>query len=318
MSKPIVVGYDPRRLDRAPVDFSVAVARATGAPVIVAAVQATTPVVPIPAGQSQPYGLLDADLVADCTPALEQLEAELEPLGIGVDCVKLESTSAARALQAAAEAHNAGLLVVGPHERSAVGTVLAGSTAQRLLHGAPCPVAVVPRSWTADGGFMTIGVAYVDSEEGREALRSAHALARRVGAKLRVVTVIKEELSMVAETETYKAGQLPKDLEDVEGEHKVRAEEHLRRTVAELGAEVRVEVDAMVGDPAESIVGVSEHVDLLVCGSRGYGPLRSVLLGSVSRRVVAEARCPVIVVPRGIRVSLEALGAEASGAAAPV
>ena len=43
----------------------------------------------------------------------------------------------------------------------------------------------------------------------------------------------------------------------------------------------------------------SNDVDLLVCGSRGYGPLGSVLLGGVSRRLVHRAACPVIVVPRG-------------------
>jgi nucleotide-binding universal stress UspA family protein len=58
------------------------------------------------------------------------------------------------------------------------------------------------------------------------------------------------------------------------------------------------------------LIRVSEHLDLLVCGSRGYGPVRAVLLGGVSRRVAAEARCPVIVLPRGVRASLEALLAE--------
>jgi hypothetical protein len=42
---------------------------------------------------------------------------------------------------------------------------------------------------------------------------------------------------------------------------------------------------------------VSAHVGLLVCGSRGYGPLRSVLLGGVSRRLVDGAHCPVLVLP---------------------
>jgi len=37
--------------------------------------------------------------------------------------------------------------------------------------------------------------------------------------------------------------------------------------------------------------------DLLVCGSRGYGALRSVALGSVTRALVNEAACPVLVIP---------------------
>ena len=68
-----------------------------------------------------------------------------------------------------------------------------------------------------------------------------------------------------------------------------------------------MQVDAFLEDPAESLIRVSENLDLLVCGSRGYGPLRAVLLGGVSRRVAAEAQCPVIVLPRGVEAALEAL-----------
>ena len=53
------------------------------------------------------------------------------------------------------------------------------------------------------------------------------------------------------------------------------------------------------------LMRVSENLDLLVCGSRGYGPVRAVLLGGVSRRLTAEAQCPVIVVPRGWTASLD-------------
>jgi hypothetical protein len=56
---------------------------------------------------------------------------------------------------------------------------------------------------------------------------------------------------------------------------------------------------------------------VLVLGSRGYGPLRAVLPGSVSRRVMREARCPVIVLPRGVRASLDAVLAETAHAATP-
>jgi nucleotide-binding universal stress UspA family protein len=55
------------------------------------------------------------------------------------------------------------------------------------------------------------------------------------------------------------------------------------------------------------IVERSLGLDLLVIGSRGYGPLRAVLLGAVSGRVIRDAACPVIVVPRGAEVPLEAL-----------
>lgn len=330
MSKPILVGYDPREGDRAPVDFGVAMARLTGAPLVLAFVQAA-PLGPLSAPLEPPsadptlYGVgqVDEDLLAVCTPAVEQVEAEQKASGVQFECRKLSSTSAARALHEAAEEEDAGLLVVGSAGRSSVGRVVAGSTAQRLMHGAPCPIAVVPRNWTADGWPITIGVGYVDTEEAREALRGAHALAYRAGATLRVFTVVHASPSMLAATPVLPAGieestaeETREALEGLEAEHRLQAQTELRTAVGALDGDVAVEADVLVGDPAETVIDASEHLDLLLCGSRGYGPLRAVLLGSFSRRVTAEARCPVIVLPRGVKASLEALLAEVPGAAA--
>lgn len=294
MSKPILVGYDPRTHDRAPVHFGVAAARFTGAELVIASVRDA-------GGDELIAGQMAEELVADVGETLHEVRGELHAQGIAVQCRDLASTSAARALHEAAEAEDAGLLVVGSTHRGAVGRVLPGSTAERLMHGAPCPIAVVPQGWQAGGGLRTIGVAYVDSEEGREALRGALALARRAEATLRVLTVAKVSAEMYAETELHKG------FDEVKGEHRVWAEAAARAAVGELDGDVPVQVDAFLEDPAQSLVRVSEHLDLLVCGSRAYGPVRAVLLGGVSRRVAAEAHCPVIVLPRGVQASLEAL-----------
>ena len=68
-----------------------------------------------------------------------------------------------------------------------------------------------------------------------------------------------------------------------------------------------------VGAPEEVLAEESQTADLVVVGSRGYGPHRAVLLGSVSGRLVREAACPVIVVPRGIEAPLEELFGAVSG-----
>jgi nucleotide-binding universal stress UspA family protein len=94
------------------------------------------------------------------------------------------------------------------------------------------------------------------------------------------------------------------------------AEEEIRQVVAELAADGPAEIEVRTGDPAETLIGLSQDVDALVCGSRGYGPLRAALLGSVTRRLAAEARCPLVVLPRGVKDSLESLFAESPGAAA--
>jgi nucleotide-binding universal stress UspA family protein len=78
--------------------------------------------------------------------------------------------------------------------------------------------------------------------------------------------------------------------------------EDLARAVAEVRpASTTVEVTQQIGrGPAAAVLLTqSTDADLLVVGSRGRGRLASVLLGSVSRRVAAEATCPVVVVPAG-------------------
>jgi nucleotide-binding universal stress UspA family protein len=301
MTKPLLAGYDPTGADPAPVRFGIEAARFTGAPLVIAAVVGA---------RGLAAGVLDEGLSGDATTELEQLMEEIAPEGIAVKTRELRGTSAARALHEAAEELDAGLLVVGSTRRGVMGRILPGSTAERLMHGAPCPVAVVPHRWEPRGVLETIGVAYVDTPEGHEALHGAHALARRAGARLRVITVVQPTPIWYSETEAAMPPRPPKDFEDVEGEHRVLAEKALQRAVADLGDEVPVEVEALIGDPGEVLIDLSENLELLVSGSRGYGPVRAVLLGGVSRRVAVAARCPTIVLPRGVAAPLEALMAD--------
>ena len=80
-----------------------------------------------------------------------------------------------------------------------------------------------------------------------------------------------------------------------------------------------VQTQTIEGNPADVLVEQSRELDLLVLGSRAYGPVRHALLGSVSAAVMREAHCPVLVMPRGCEpgagepTSLE--GASASVAA---
>jgi len=67
--------------------------------------------------------------------------------------------------------------------------------------------------------------------------------------------------------------------------------------IAELGD---VEAHAAYGDPAEELALFGASVDLLIVGSRGYGPIGRLVHGSTSQRLVRLARCPVLVLPRNV------------------
>jgi nucleotide-binding universal stress UspA family protein len=316
MGRPILAAYDPQHSDRAPIRFAAAAARFTGARLVIASVHVGVRALALSAGQTLPYALAEADdnLVPDASDELREIRAELEAEGVWAEVLLLPGDSAAGPLHQAAEDHQAGLLSVG---RGTAREGILGSTAERLIHGAPCPIAVVPPAWDSDeGGVRTIGVAFVDTEEGREALRGAYALARRTGARLRVLTVVKPRVVMYTETEAAIPPRPGRDFDRVVGEHRVKAEMGARKAVARvLGDDGEIEVDAFVGDPGDTLVELSEYLDLLVSGSRGYGPVRAVLLGGVARRLATAGHCPVIVLPRGVEAPLEELLGEAPGTA---
>jgi len=75
--------------------------------------------------------------------------------------------------------------------------------------------------------------------------------------------------------------------------------------------------DVRSGEPWKGLREAGTDLDLLMCGSRRYGPVRRVLLGSVSARLVRDAVCPVLVIPRGVDGPLAEDGVSGSISIAP-
>lgn len=204
----------------------------------------------------------------------------------------LSGRSAARALYEYARDEAASVIVVGSTHRGKVGRVLPGSVSESLLRGAPCSVAIAPRGFARaeHPAVGLIGIGYDGSAEAMLALAEAERLARAFGAQLRVITVVPAVAAIDIE-----AVQLDEHREPLTREYR----RVLERGVEALGDELTAEPALEEGDPAKVLADQGGELDLLVMGSRGYGPVRSALLGAISAEVTRTASCPVLVTPRG-------------------
>lgn len=194
-----------------------------------------------------------------------------------------------------AEREHADMIVVGATHRGLVGRLAPGSLAEHLLRGAPCAIAVAP-SEAPDRPIRTVAVAYDGKPESVAALTVARSIAGAQRAALRLLAVCETPWSSV---------DLP--LVAIEDPARDRLEADVRRIVAELPPSLRASGEVLTGRAGHALVlACPGVVDVLVAGSRSYGPLHGALVGSVSRHLVDHALCPVVIVPRGVASSRSA------------
>jgi nucleotide-binding universal stress UspA family protein len=286
----IVIGFDGTDSGEDALALGVVLARATGA----------VPLVTVVHPEEYPIGVgrVDAEWVAYLHERATELLGRARRLlgeNAGAEFREVAAPSESRGLHDLAEQEQAELVVVGSSHRGPLGRTYPGSTGERLLQGSACPVAVAPRGLreSPPERLGTIAVAYLDTPEARHALDVAIPLAERVGASLRLVSVLPPP------AEVY----LPLVGRDAEEAFVARTRELFRQALTDALARVggRVEADAelLEGGVVDALATLDRRdADLLVCGSRGYGPLRRVLLGGVSARLLRRSALPLLVVPR--------------------
>lgn len=161
---------------------------------------------------------------------------------------------------------------------------------------------VVPPGWreSAPERISSIGVAYVDTRDGREALRVAVRVALRIPAQVTLYSVIGQS----SERYSYLVGRA--DEQAFLDKARDSFGKALEFAAAGVPPELEPRTVLLEGAIVDSLAGLGpDDVDMLVCGSRGYGPVRRVLLGGVSSRLIRRARLPVAVVPRAATASAE-------------
>jgi nucleotide-binding universal stress UspA family protein len=192
----------------------------------------------------------------------------------------------------------AGLIVLGS-AREGLADRVHVSLMERMVHGAPCAVAVAPAHY-ADGPprpLLRVGVGFSTSEEGTSALHVGRELAARAGGRLDVIAGAGIEPALASYA--FSSPALP----DIESQIYEETKTALERATKELGDGVPVGHETIRGDPAGVLIERTSELDLLILGSRAYGPLRHAFMGSVSAAVMREAHCPVLVVPRGLSLA---------------
>jgi len=216
------------------------------------------------------------------------LEGELTEAGVTAQMRILGDTSPARGLHRVAEEVHADVIVVGSTRHGPIGRVLAGDDAVATLHGSICPVAVAPRGLASREWkpVRRIGVGFDSGPEALQALALAAALARDCGASLELRSVVLPAYPVDLSYDT-----------DALERSKAIVQKQLDETIAELAVDATGGVSA--GNPADELTDLSTAVDLLVVGSRSWGPVRRTIVGSTTARLVREAHCPVLVLPRG-------------------
>jgi nucleotide-binding universal stress UspA family protein len=257
------------------------------------------------------HGLLLASRMTDYVPAppdfTEALQAaaaaRLEEVCDRVRGAGLEVSSDLRlglpsqAILEAIREQEADLLVIGTRGLTGVSHLLLGSTAQRVVQHATCPVlSVHPGDHEEHRRIRTV---LVPTDFSRDA-ESATAAARRVlGADIEGARIVLlNAYHLPFEYTAY--GTIPMSIDytrDVEG----AAQEKLAEIAAKLAADgLEVEIRAVEGYPPDVIVDEAEKssADLIAMGTHGRTGLAHLFLGSTAERVVQHARCPVLTVRR--------------------
>lgn len=299
MSDPIIVAFNGDHGGRDALALATVLAKADPSEL--------TPVIVANAYRYTPVGKSDREVAYE-KMLRELAEEHLEPARKShgdqpnTRFAAVSGSSAADALHRLAQAEHAAAIVIGGSSSGALGRMLPGSVTEQVLHGSPCAVVIAPADYaTSPQRMETVGVAYDASTESLRAVEVASDLARRFGARLRIVRVIDEQVIRYAGF----AGETA--LEELR--------DHARRELHDVCVAVTgvADVDSTLleGSVPVQLARASAGFDLLVVGSRNNGPIKRVLLGSVSSRLAREAVCPLVAIPRSAAV--DPLGETAVG-----
>jgi nucleotide-binding universal stress UspA family protein len=223
------------------------------------------------------------------------LERERDAAQVEAELVRVEASSPGPGLHEQAEVQQADLLVVGSCSHGAVGRVMLGDDTRGALNGASCAVAIAAVGYAQHPNpIAKVGVGYDGSQESKAALVLARQLAARTNAAVQALEVVSPP------TYAY-AGMMPPAI----GES---LDVMLQEATGRMDALPEVDGYAEYGIPGEELAAFGEKLDILIVGSRSYGPLGRLVHGSTSGYLQRHARCSLLVLPRVSTADIAANG----------
>ena len=200
-----------------------------------------------------------------------------------------------------AEEQNPNLIIIGAKGLRATAGILVGGVAQQVVEYAPCPVLVVRAPYH---GLHEVMLVTDGSDSSQHALDYLGRLPLPAAARLWVMHVLPPPPIPMLFMQTA-LGSTPVAFQDLGEAAALAAREELEgqalvdKALAALrtsGKPARAILKR--GDAASEIMAAAKEmkIDLLVTGSRGHSPIRSWMMGSVSRKLVHYSGCSVLVV----------------------
>ncbi|MGW0231437.1 universal stress protein [Actinopolymorpha singaporensis] len=184
----------------------------------------------------------------------------------------------------AGESRDASYVVVGAAGHSAVGDMVAGSTAVSLVARAQAPVAIVRGIAPTERDDRLVIVGVDGSPLAAAALRVGVQEATVRRGRLLAVHVVHHHPSRSTQSATGDTSNGHGLLTDALSGWRHRF------------PKLRIEDQLMVGHPGGVLVRLSNRAGLIVVGARGLGGFTGMLLGSVSQTLLHHAHCPLVTV----------------------
>jgi nucleotide-binding universal stress UspA family protein len=287
----VAVGYLAGKSGRSPLYLAVEAARTLKTSLTVVTV------VPRP-WMTPSLGRIDAEYAQYADQlAAKQAQECIGALADGLDVTyhKVAHRSASGGLLEAARELDPELLVLGSASDGKLGQVVVGSTADRLLHSSPVPLAVSPRGYRGSkaGRLTRISAAYPGTPETQHVVKRVAALAEQLGVPMRVVT-------FAVRGRTMYPPEVGLRVEDsILEQLATQARDALAQLKTDDVVAKDVELQVVTGNGWDDALDDADWQDgdLLAIGTSPVGGLARVFLGSRGSKILRHSPVPVLVLP---------------------